>query len=141
MRSLKRVLEPGGAGERASGGLGPQGQHGGGVLEGLALEQAGEEEVALLPQGQLVVEIAVVEVGQQAPGLQLDQRGRDEQELGGDLEVEGLHAPQLDHVGVDDGGEGHLVDVDLLAQDEVQKQIERALVDRGLDRVRHGPPP
>ena len=51
----------------------------GGVFE------AGEEDVALLPQRQLVVQLDVVAPRQQAPGLELDERGRDEEELGGDL--------------------------------------------------------
>ena len=34
--------------------------------------------------------------------------------------------------------ERHLVEIDLLAQDEVEQQVERTLVDRGLDRVGHG---
>ena len=65
-----------------------RGQHDRRVLEGLALEQPGEEQVALLPQGQLVVEVEIGVVGQQPAGLELDQGGGDEQELGGDLEVE-----------------------------------------------------
>ena len=86
----------------------------GDVLERLALEQPGEQQVALLPQGELVVEVDVVAPGQQAPGLQLDQRRRDQQELGGDVEVERLQPLDLDEVGVDDPGQGDLVDVDLL---------------------------
>ena len=35
-------------------------------------------------------------------------------------------------------GELHLVQVDLLAQDEVQQEVERALEHRRLDLVRHG---
>ena len=58
------------------------------VLERLALEQAGEQQVALLPQRQLVVEVDVGAAGQQAAGLQLDERGGDQQELGGHVEVE-----------------------------------------------------
>ena len=58
------------------------------VLERLALEQAGEQQVALLEAQQLLVELELVEAGQQAAGLELHQRGRDEQELGGDVEVE-----------------------------------------------------
>jgi hypothetical protein len=58
------------------------------VLERLALEQAGEQQVALLPQRELLVEVDVGAARQQAPGLELDQRGGDQQELGGDVEVE-----------------------------------------------------
>ena len=52
-------------------------------------------------------------VRQQAAGLQLDQRRRDQQEAGGDVEVEVLHPLDLDEVGVDDRGQVDLVDVDL----------------------------
>ena len=82
------LLEPGGAGVGARGRLGELAEHLGGVLEGLALEQAGEQEVALLPEGELVVEVDVGVLGQEALALQLDEGGGDQQELGGDLEVE-----------------------------------------------------
>ena len=47
-------------GKRAAGLVGQPRERGGGVLERLALEQAGEQQVALLPQRQLVVEVDVV---------------------------------------------------------------------------------
>ena len=137
MSDEEPVLEPGGAGI-GPGRLGRQPlEHDRRVLERLALEQAGEQQVALLPQGQLVVEVEVGLVGQQSPRLQLDERRRDEQELGGDLEVELLELGQLGQVGVDDGRQRHLVEVDLLAQDEVEQQIEGPLEHRGLHRVGH----
>ena len=58
------------------------------VLERLALEQAGEQQVALLEAEELLVELGVFEAGEQAAGLELHQRGGDEEELGGDVEVE-----------------------------------------------------
>ena len=109
----------------------------GGVLEGLALEEAGQQEVALLPQPQLVVQVEVGVVGQQTLGLQLDQRGCDEQELRGDLEVEGVHAGQLDQVGVHDPRQRDLVQLDLLAQDQVQEKVERTLEHRSANVVGH----
>src|SRR5581483_8472998 len=78
------VLGPGGAGEGPAGLVAEEGKALGGVLERLALEQPGEEEVALLPEGELLVELDVVPPGQEPAGLQLDQGGGDEQELGGD---------------------------------------------------------
>ena len=48
-----------------------------------------------------------------------------------------LELRQLGQVGVDDRREGDLVQVDLLAQDQVQQQIERPVEDRRLDRVGH----
>ena len=88
MRATKRSSSPATRGNGPAGGVGQAGEHGGDVLERLALEQAGQEQVALLPEGQLLVEVDVVAAGQQAAGLQLDQGGGDEQELGGDVEVE-----------------------------------------------------
>src|SRR5690606_31319429 len=108
------LLRPGGAGEAAAGLVAEAAEHGGGVLERLALEQTGEEEVALLPERQLLVELDVVPTWQEAAGLELDERGGDEQELGGDVEVEGAlglaHPVELGQVGVDDAREGDLVE-------------------------------
>src|SRR5690606_28335055 len=89
-------------------------QHARNVLERLALEQAGEQQVALLPQGQLLVEVDVVAPRQEAPGLELDQGRGDQQELGRDLEIEVFHQTQLGQVGIHDRAERHLIDVHLL---------------------------
>ena len=43
----------------------------------------------------------------------------DQRELAGDLELEVFHALQLVQVAVDDGAEAHLVEVDLLLEDQV----------------------
>ena len=94
------------AGEAAVGVVGQPAEHAGDVLERLALEQPGEQQVALLPQRQLVVEVDVVAARQQPAGLQLDERRRDQQELGGDVEVERLQPLDLDQVGVDDRATG-----------------------------------
>ena len=117
--------------------LGERAEHRRDVLERLALEQPGEQQVAFLPQRQLVVEVDVVATGQQPARLQLDERGGDQQELGGDVEVEGLQPLDLGEVGVDDACQADLVDVDLFRQDQVQEQVERALVDRGRHIDRH----
>ena len=138
-RSAKRSSGPARAGVAAAGVVGQAAEHRGDVLERLALEQAGEQQVALLPQGQLVVEVDVVAAGQQAAGLQLDERGGDQQELGGHVEVERLQPVELGQVGVDDRRQRHLVEVDLLAQDQVQQQVERALEDGGGHLVRPWP--
>src|SRR5439155_24234441 len=88
------------------------------VLEGLALEQAGQQEVALLESQQLFVELELVDARQQATGLQLDQRGRDQEELGGDVEVELLHAVELGEIRVDDLTERHLPQLHFLLEDQ-----------------------
>ena len=88
MRATKRSSRPAARGNERPAASARRAQRGGHVLERLALEQAGQEQVALLPEGELLVEVDVVAAGQQAAGLQLDQGGGDEQELGGDVEVE-----------------------------------------------------
>ena len=94
---------------------------------------------ALLPEGQLLVEVDVVVARQQALGLQLDERGGDEQELGGDVEIEPVHRLELGDVGVDDDRQPQLVEVDLLAEDQVEEEVEGSLEDRRLHLVWHGP--
>ena len=125
------------AGEAAVGVVGQAAEHRGDVLERLALEQPGEQQVALLPQRQLLVEVDVGAARQQAPGLELDERGGDQQELGRDVEVEGLQTLDLGQVGVDDGGQADLVDVDLFGQDQPQQQVERAVEHGGGDVEGH----
>ena len=44
---------------------------------------------------------------------------------------------ELGEVGVDDAGERDLVEVDLLAQDQVEQQVERPLEHRGGHLVGH----
>ena len=97
-----------------------------------------EQQIALLEAHQLLVELDVVAAGQQAPRLQLDERRRDEQELGRDVEVDALHALDLGAEHVDDARERDLPEVDLFFQDEVQQEVERAFENRRRDLVRHG---
>ena len=75
--------------------------------------------------------------GSSRRGLEVDQGGRDEQELGRDVEVERLHALELLEVGVDDRRQRDLPEVDLLLQDEVQEEVEGPLEGRGGHLVRH----
>ena len=75
---------PGAAGDRAARVGEALVQHLRRVLERLALEEPREQQVALLEARQLLVEIDVFAARQQPAGLQLDQRRRDQQELGRD---------------------------------------------------------
>ena len=104
-------------------------QHARRVLERLALDQPRQQEVPLLPERQLVVEVHVGVDREQAAGLELDQRRRDQQELGGHIEIAALHALELGQVGVDDLRQRDLVEVDLVAQDQVQQQVQGAFED------------
>ena len=111
------------------------------VLERLALEQPREEQVALLETQELVVELDVVEAGQEPTRLELDEGRGDEEELGRDVEVEGVGAVhrcvELGEVARRRSRERHLPQLHLVAQDEVQQQVERPLVDGRVDVVRH----
>ena len=120
-------------GHRAGRLLDQQGEGVGGGRVGLALEQAGEQQVALLPPDQLLVGVDVVGAGQQPAGLELDEDGGDDQELRERLQVEGLPAGHLGHEGVDDRGQRDVVDVDLVAGDQLEQQVDRALEDRRRD--------
>ena len=131
------LLEPGRAGVRASGGLEHPVQLGGGVLERLALEEASKQQVALLVQHQLLVYVDVVTTGQQPGRLELDECGGDQQELRRDLEVARVQALHLGEESVDDGVQRHLVEVDLLLQDQVEQKVEGPLEDGRLHRERH----
>src|SRR5262249_36257436 len=62
--------------------------------------------------------------GEHQPRLELEQRGDQDQELGCGLEVELVGRLQVIQVGDDDLGEVDLQQVELLAQDERQQQVE-----------------
>ena len=128
---------PGGARDRTARGLQPVAHHARRVLERLALEQPREQEVALLEAHQLLVEIDVFAAGQQPARLQLDERRRDQQELGRDVEIDALHVLDLGAEHVDDARQRDLPEVDLFFQDQVQEEVERALENRCRDLVRH----
>lgn len=62
------LVEAGGAGVGPTGHLGQAGQQAGRVLERLALDQTGQEQVSLLPDGELVVEVDVGVAGGEDAG-------------------------------------------------------------------------
>ena len=101
-------------------------QHLGGVLEALVLEEAIDQFLArVLFRGDLVERRVARE---QHSGLDVDERRGHVDELGAqfDVELEGpLHVLQV--LG-GDGGDGDVVDVDLLLADQVQQQIKRPLI-------------
>jgi hypothetical protein len=59
--------------------------------------------------------------------LDVDEGGRHHHELAGHVEVHLLHQVQVLHVPARDGRDGDVVDVDLVAADQVQEQVERTL--------------
>ena len=134
---MEALVGPHDPGEAEPGRVRQPVEHLGDVLERLALDQSGEQQIALLPQGELVVDVAVTLVGQEAASLQFHQGGGDQQELGSDVEVHRLHPLELAQIGVDDPGQVDLVDVHLLAEDQVEEQVERTFEDGGGDVDRH----
>ena len=107
------------------------------VLERLALEQAGEQQVALLEAQQVLVE---VEVG----------RRREERRVFSSTKVAAMSRNSVATSRSRDssrsssvrysstiGAKRELPQVDLLAQDEVQQEVERPFVDGGTDLVSH----
>lgn len=107
------------------------------VLERLAFEEAGQQQVPLLPQAELVVEVTIVEPRQQSASLEFDQRRRDQQEFGRDVEVELLDLGDVGEIRVDDRGERHLVQVHLVTKNQVQQKVERPLEHSRLHVDRH----
>ena len=73
---------------------------------------------------------------EQQPRLQLEQRGDQHEELGRRLEVELAARLEVVEVGEHDVGELDLEQVDLLAQDERQQQVERAREDLEVELER-----
>ena len=96
------------------------------------LEHPREQLLGGLAGLEILEQVRVV-AGQHQPRLQLQQRRDQHQELGRDLEIE--LAARLEHVevGDDDVGQLDLEQVDLLAQDERQEQVERTREDLEIE--------
>ena len=119
--------------EFADAGIGPGGglehllllQHLGGVLEALVLQQALDQFAARILGG---VFRADGRARQQHLALDVDEQRGGVDELAGHVHVAGL---ELVHVGQElrrDLGDGDVVDVDVLLADQVEQQVERAVV-------------
>ncbi len=107
---------------------------------GAALEQPGQQEIALLPPDEVPIVLGGLAPGQQLLRLELDQDGRDEEELRQLVEVD--HVPlfgQDAHKVVDHGEQGNVEDVQLVGGHEVEQEVDRALEGRSGDRVGHLP--
>src|SRR5581483_7564567 len=116
----QRLLGPHPAGSAAVGGPDEGGQDPGRLLERAALEQPGQAEVAVLGGGPLLGDLVVV-LDEQVPGLELDQGGGQQQELGRRVEVEGLGAglhrrPGFGQERLDQRGQAQAEHVELLAE-------------------------
>ena len=90
----------------------------------MGLEQPREQllgRLGRLEAGELLVDLLA---GQHQPGLELEQRRDQHEELRGDLEVELAAQLEVVEVGDDHVGQLDLEQVDLVAQDERQQQVE-----------------
>ena len=97
------------------------------LLVGAVLQQAREEQVAGLEQAVVTVLGVRLRVGQQPGGLEVEQRGRDDEELRGLVEVHVV--AERREVGdeiVRDTVQRQLGDVELVLPDQLQEQVERA---------------
>ena len=107
----------------------PAGEDRGDLLVGPVLQQPGEEQVARLEQGQVLLVLDLAR-RQQPGGLQVEQGGGHEQEVGHLVQVPAAGA--LLDVGdelVGDLGQRHLGDVQLVLGDQPEQQVERPLED------------
>ena len=73
--------------------------------------------------------------GQEHLGLDVDEEGGDEQELGLPVEVDLLLPVEVLQVVPGDGGDGDVVDLDLLLPDEEEEQVQGAFEDLEPDLV------
>ena len=101
------------------------GEVGGGEFVGAVLQQPGEEEVARLQQRQVLLVLDVA--GRQQPRrLEVEQRGRNEEELGGLSEIPIAGRREVGEELVGDLRQRHLGDVQLATADQAEQQVKRA---------------
>ena len=103
------------------------------VLELLVHDETFDEDVARLlgrQVGELVIELDWLDdlLGQKRGCLDLQQRGRDDEEVTRDIEIEVLHAFDLGKILIGDVGDGDRPDVDLLTRDEREQQVKWSLI-------------
>ena len=70
--------------------------------------------------------LVLLRARQQHPGFYLRQHGRHDQVLPGQLQLQHLHQFNVSHVLFGDPGDGYVEDVQVLALDEIQQQVEGA---------------
>ena len=107
----------------------PLRQHRGDLLERPVLQQPGEQQVPRLQQREVLVVLDVAR--RQQPGrLEVEQGGRDHEELAGLVEIPLRAAgPDVGDELVGDPGQRDLGDVELVLGDQPEQQVERALED------------
>ena len=116
----------------------PRMQRRSGVLILFIFQQALHQHVARLggrQLGDVVLNLDAL-ARQQALRLDLQQRAGNQQEIAGDVQVKILHAAHFGQVLVGDLRDIDGADVNLLAADQVQQQIERPLEAVGANAIR-----
>ena len=104
------------------------------LLERPILQQAGEQQVARLEERD-VVGIHQFALRQQPGDLQVEQRGGDDEELAGRVELlGGLQRAQVGEEFIRDLAQRDLGDVEFVLRDQGQQQVERAAVVAEVDR-------
>ena len=90
------------------------------------LEQPVHQFLARILFGRNLFELGIF--GQQHARLDVDQGGGHVDELGAQLDVQLESALHVLEILLRDGGNGDVVDVDLLLADQVEQQVERPIV-------------
>ncbi len=111
-------------------------QHFGGVLEALVFEQPVHQLLARIFFGRDLVQLRIF--GQQHARLDVDQRRGHVDELGAQLDVQFHGALHVFQILLRDGGNGDVVDVDLLFANQVEQQVERTIVLLQVEIKRRG---
>ena len=123
----RNAARAGPGGEAAGRGVHPGGEHAGHFLVGAVLQQPGEQQIPGLEQRQILLILHFT--GREQPGgLQVEQGGRDDEEVADLIQVPAAGA--LGDVGdelVGDPGEGDLGDVELVLGDQREQEVEGAL--------------
>ena len=127
-RAAQRGRQRRGAVERALLGLAARGQEAAGAAEARVGEHPLEQLLGRLG-GRELVELLDLLARQHQARLELQQRGDQHEELRRGLEVELVAGLEVVEVGQHDVGQLDLEQVELLAQDQRQQQVERARED------------
>ena len=101
------------------------GEQSGSIFVALVLEEASDEHLARVGQGSVaVVGLCGLRLGEQHLAFDLDERGRHDEVLARDTQIELPHRVDVGEILLGDEGDGDVEDVDRMRLDEVQQKIE-----------------
>jgi len=127
---LAEFLEVGeGAGVALGLVVGPIVEFAGEVLEFFVFEELADQFEARVAEVVLFLARFGLAAGQEHGGLDFHEGGGHDEEFAGEVDVELLEHIDILEVLVGDGGDGDVLDVHLGAADEVEEQVEGAVVD------------